>query len=70
MKHKSHVDIDKIDMLPEGQHFEYRDVVRDDLPDEKHAEDGALFNKEVENGIFPSIKISNEDINRVRYKKL
>lgn len=70
MEQKSHVDIVKINLLQEGQHFEYKDVVKDSLPNEKHAEDGALFNKEVEWGLFSNVKISNEDLKRVRYKKI
>jgi hypothetical protein len=71
MIQKSHVDIDKINKLPIGRAFEYKDVVRNDFPDNQHAEDGKIFNAEVENGIFSNVIISNEKANTtVKYKKI
>lgn len=61
--------MNKIDSIEAGEKFEYRDVVMDDFPKEKHAEDGALFNREVEDGVFENVLISNEDNDHVRYKK-
>lgn len=70
MEYKSHVDMNKVNGIPAGERFEYRDVVQDDFPNEKHPEDGALFNREVEEGVYDNIVVSNEDNIRVRYKKV
>lgn len=70
MENRSHVDVKKIKEFAEGEHFEYRDVVQYDFPVEKHPEDGALFNEEVENGLYGNIVISNEDKDHVKYRKV
>jgi hypothetical protein len=71
MSQKSHVDMDKINKLPIGRAFEYKDVVENDFPVSQHTEDGKLFNSEVENGVFGNIKVSNEEAHTtVKYKKV
>jgi hypothetical protein len=71
MVQKSHVDVDKINKLPKGRAFEYKDVVKNDFPDSDHAEDGKVFNTEVENGVFSNVIVSNEEAHTtVKYKKL
>jgi hypothetical protein len=71
MVHKSHVDINKINKLPSGRAFEYKDVVSNDFPDSEHAEDGKIFNSEVENGVFNNVVVSNERAHTtVKYKKI
>lgn len=67
---RSHVDINKLKNIPEGGQFEYRDVVQEDFPDDLRSDDGALFNKEVEVGLYKDIKVTNEDSTRVTYKKI
>lgn len=71
MDHRSHVDIEKINKLPKGRAFEYKDVVQDDFPIDEHAEDGKIFNSEVENGVFDNVIVSNERAHTtVKYKKI
>ena len=61
MKIKSHVDIEKINAIKCNSQFNYKDVVEDNFPIDKHPEDGALFNEEVEEGM-----IKNEAIQKLR----
>ncbi|WP_139904721.1 hypothetical protein [Clostridium thermarum] len=71
MVHRSHVDIEKINKLPKGRAFEYKDVVQDDFPIDERAEDGKIFNSEVENGVFSNVIVSNERAHTtVKYKKI
>jgi hypothetical protein len=71
MIHRSHVDIDKINELPKGRSFEYKDVARNDFPDSDHVEDGKIFKTEVENGIFSNVTVANDSANTtVKYKKV
>ena len=70
MEKRSHVDMEKIKAIGTGEHFEYKDVVAHNLPKSQHPEDGALFNKEVESGVYAGIVILNEDLGKVRYKKV
>lgn len=68
---KSHVDKDKIDKVPTGQPFVYKDVVDEDFPDEEHTSDGKRFKAEVENGVYEGVEVvKDNDKNRVLYKKL
>ncbi|WP_160680062.1 hypothetical protein [Clostridium sp. C8-1-8] len=67
---RSHVDIEKLNGIHEGQHFEFRDVVSATLPSNEHAKDGAIFNKEVEEGLYSNIVVVNEAVDHVRYKKV
>jgi hypothetical protein len=69
MQQRSHVDINKIKTLPEGAQFEYRDVVQKDFPTSQHGEDGALFNKEVESGVYDNVAIANENDEHCKYRK-
>ena len=43
MNYKSHIDLDKLNKIPKGRSFEYKDVVRNDFPDEDHVEDGKIL---------------------------
>lgn len=70
MSQKSHVDIDKLNKVPTGHPFEYKDVVKDDFPVEEHTEDGKRFKAEVENGKFQAVVAEDDPENRVQYKKL
>lgn len=70
MSQKSHVDIDKLNKVPTGHPFEYKDVVKDDFPVEEHTEDGKKFKAEVENGKFQAVVTEDDPENRVQYKKL
>lgn len=66
----SHIDKKKLDRLEKGQNFEYRDIVMDDFPAGRHAEDGAVFKGEVESGKYENIKISNQFSERITYEKI
>jgi hypothetical protein len=70
MEKRSHVDMQRIHEIEKGEHFEYKDVASHNLPISKHPEDGALFNKEVEAGIYKDVIIINENADQVRYKKI
>lgn len=70
MEGKSHVDVQKINRMPQGQSFEYKDVVREDLPISQHSADGALFNREVENKVYDKVIVSDPDATHVVYKKI
>jgi hypothetical protein len=70
MEERSHVDVEKIKQLHKGDHFEYRDVVSDTFPKSAHSYDGALFNKEVEAGVYENVEIINENFDHVRYKRV
>lgn len=67
---RSHINIDKLNSVPQDTQFEYRDIVDDSFPIESHSEDGALFNKEVEAGIYTKVVIANENRDKVKYRKL
>ncbi len=72
MKDKSHIDISKLNKVPLGHPFEYKDIVRDDFPTEERPIDGLRFKEEVKKGIYEDVVIyDNTDIdNRVVYKKI
>jgi hypothetical protein len=66
---KSHIDINKLNAIPSGRPFEYKDVVMEEFPVEKRTEDGKKFKAEVENGEFDAV-IIEDDTDRVQYRKL
>lgn len=70
MEKRSHVDMDRINEIDKGEQFGYKDVVSHNLPISKHPEDGALFNREVEEGLYKDVIIVNENSDQVRYKKV
>lgn len=70
MELKSHVDDEKIARLNINQSFEYRDVVSDELPYSQHSEDGALFKREVESGVYDNIVVSDPGAAHVKYKRI
>ncbi|MCT8977828.1 hypothetical protein N4T77_14600 [Clostridium sp. CX1] len=67
---KSNVDLEKLNRIDSGQSFEYRDIVKEDLPLSRHPEDGALFKKEVEDGVVDDVVVSDPGANHIEYKKL
>ncbi|QGU94311.1 hypothetical protein GOM49_03565 [Clostridium bovifaecis] len=69
MSEKSHIDINKLNSVPSGHPFEYKDVVMENFPVEKRTVDGKKFKAEVENGEFEAV-ITEDDTDRVQYKKL
>lgn len=69
MSKKSHIDMDKLNDVPSGHPFEYRDVVMDDFPLEEHTEDGKKFKSEVENEFYGMV-IREDDLDRIQYRKL
>lgn len=70
MDRRSHINEEKIARLNIGQSFEYRDVVQDDFPFSQHSEDGALFKREVESGIYDNIVVSDPGASHVKYKRI
>lgn len=70
MKEKSHIDTSKLDKVPEGHPFEYRDIVDDNLPVDEHTVDGKRFKSEVESGIYSNVKVEKDTDNRILYRKL
>ncbi|MDP4144885.1 MAG: hypothetical protein Q8936_10470 [Bacillota bacterium] len=67
---RSHIDRAKLNKVPTGQPFLYKDIVQDDYPDEEHTADGKRFKEEVERGMYSSVVISQDNGNRLLYKKL
>jgi len=71
MNYKSHIDLDKLNKIPKGRSFEYKDVVRNDFPYEDHVEDGKIFKTEIENNVFNNVIVQNDKAHTtVKYKKL
>ncbi|MBC2581653.1 hypothetical protein [Clostridium sp. DJ247] len=70
MSNKSHVDLQKLDQVPLGQPFVYKDVVQDNFDDDKHTIDGRIFKEEVESGLYDSVEIDKNTGNRMLYRKL
>ena len=70
METKSHIDEEKLAKLNIDQSFEYRDVVQDNFPNSQHSEDGSLFKREVEDGVYDNVVVSNSDSLHVKYKRI
>ncbi|MFL0267583.1 hypothetical protein [Candidatus Clostridium radicumherbarum] len=70
MLEKSHIDLGKLERVPSGKPFEYKDVVSDKLDLLKHTEDGKRFKDEVEKGLYNNIKIEKDTGSHLLYKKL
>lgn len=71
MPEKSHIDMGKLNRIPCGHPFEYKDVVKEDFPVEMRTVYGKKFKAEVENGEFNDVVIDNDaDTDRVQYRKL
>ncbi|HCW05645.1 MAG TPA: hypothetical protein DGK91_14685 [Clostridium sp.] len=69
MEKRSHVDPEKLERVPSGKPFEYKDVVEDGFKDENHTEDGKRFKAEVLNGLYSDVKIEKDNGSRLVYKK-
>ncbi|GAA0177826.1 hypothetical protein SH2C18_09810 [Clostridium sediminicola] len=69
MQKKSHIDIDKLNRVPKGHPFEYKDVVDDDFPVDDRPRDGLFFKTEVDRGMYDSIVMKKDTGNRVLYEK-
>ncbi|SHH70586.1 hypothetical protein [Clostridium grantii] len=69
MHKKSHIDTAKLDEVPMGDSFEYKDVVEDDFPLKDRPEDGLFFKAEVDRGMYESIVLKKDTGNRVLYEK-
>lgn len=67
---RSQIDEEKLNRVPSGHPFEYKDVVRDDLPEEEHTEDGKRFKNEVEHGAYNNVKIEKNNGSHMIYRKL
>ena len=50
MSDKSHICLNKLDKVPAGSPFEYKDIVQEDFALENHTEDGKVFKSEVQQG--------------------
>lgn len=67
---KSYVDVNKIEKIPKGTIFGYRDVVDDSLDDSEHSKYGEVFKSQVEDGVYDHVVIERESDARMLYKKL
>jgi len=67
---KSHIDENKLEKVPTGHPFEYKDVVCDEFPIEAHSEDGVRFKAEVENGDYKNVIIDKHTGSHILYRKL
>lgn len=70
MKEKSHIDLEKLYKVANGHKFEYKDVVSEEFPDNKHSDGGAAFKEEVENGVYDGVIVSDPDATHITYKKM
>ncbi|MCY6369280.1 hypothetical protein [Clostridium ganghwense] len=70
MSEKSHIDINKLNKVPKGHPFEYRDVVEENFPMSERVQDGKRFKGEVEKGEYDSVVITEDDGDCVQYKKI
>lgn len=69
MSKRSHVDLSKLDKVPVGKPFAYKDVVEDEFPDEEHTEDGKVFKAEVEDGLYDSVETIKDNGSHLLYEK-
>jgi hypothetical protein len=70
MSQKSHVDITKLNNVPSGHPFEYKDVVSEDFAEENHTEDGKRFKAEVKDGEYDGVIIDKDTGSHLLYRKL
>ena len=67
---KSHVDMGKLNKIPYGQCFEYKDIVDESFhPGNKAPIDVEKFKVEVQMAIYPGINIIEDTGNRLLYRK-
>lgn len=69
-KVKSHVCMDKLNKVPYGSPFEYKDVVMDSFPHGERTEDGKIFKEEVEEGKFKDVVIEKDTGSHLLYRKI
>lgn len=70
MQSRSHIDMEKLNKVPVGNPFEYKDIVNEELPIEAHTEDGKRFKDEVKSGVYQNIVIEKDTGSHLLYKKL
>ncbi|MCM8711461.1 hypothetical protein M2651_10555 [Clostridium sp. SYSU_GA19001] len=70
MSNRSHICLNKLDKVPAGKPFEYKDIVQDDFALENHTEDGKRFKAEVEQGMYSNVKIEKDTGSHLLYRKL
>ncbi|GLC32038.1 hypothetical protein [Clostridium omnivorum] len=70
MHNRSHIDMEKLNKVPVGHPFEYKDIASEELPLEEHTEDGKRFKDEVESGVYREIVIEKDTGSHLLYKKL
>jgi hypothetical protein len=70
MSEKSHVDVSKLNNVPNGHPFEYKDVVKESFVEENHTEDGKRFKSEVKNGEYDGVIIDKDTGSHLLYRKL
>lgn len=69
MGERSHIDTSKIEKVPSGHPFEYKDVVQDNYPAEEHTEDGKRFKEEVLSGTYSNVFIDKDTGSHLLYRK-
>lgn len=60
MAKKSHIDVNKLEKVPQGHTFEYSDIVREDFPIIARTEDGKKFRAEVESGLYYGVEVKQD----------
>lgn len=70
MPSRSHIDTEKLNKVPVGHPFEYKDIVDEQFPMDAHTEDGKRFKDEVESGLYKDIVIEKDTGSHLLYKKL
>lgn len=70
MERNSHIDLEKLERINNGQTFEYRDIVSESFPKEQHPDGGAEFKREVENGVYDNVIVSDPGAPHIEYKKI
>lgn len=67
---KSHVDLEKLDKVPDGHPFEYNDIVEDNFSIEERTVDGKRFKAEVGKGIHEGVVVDKDTGAHLLYRKL
>ncbi len=69
MEKKSHIDVNKLNKVPLGHSFEYKDIVHEDFPVDDRPRDGLFFKAEVDRGMYDSVVMKKDTGNRLLYEK-
>jgi hypothetical protein len=71
MTNRNIIDMEKLNCVPSGRPFEFKDVVSETLSKEEHSEAGRIFKDKVDRGLFNNVAVRKDTgENRVVYEKL